>query len=145
MESQPPYIFGSLTPLKKHEGKSVELAISTGWNKSVKTDKTTIWEFPLIGNRLFNFQTKYYASIKRNTEVKRFLSFYTVTIYICMYVSAIATAYTVWDSKMKFELECLKMILSKCIFLFSEIFIFYGVLCLFSLFTISYEQRLWNG
>ena len=46
-----------------------------------------------IGNRLFYFQTKYYASFKRNTEVKKVTSVFIHTL--CMYVSVIATAYTV--------------------------------------------------
>ena len=49
----------------------------------------------VIGKRVFYFQTKYHASIKRNTEVKKkvtsvfILSLY---IYVCMYLSSLQPA-----------------------------------------------------
>ena len=61
-----------------------------------------------------------------------------------MYVSVIATAYTVWASKMEFELGRLQMILSKRFFCLFLKFIFMEF-CPFFIFTISYEYKRRNG
>ena len=72
--------------------------------------------FCLFGNRLFCFQAKYCASIKRNTEFNKRSPQFLYCHYICKYVSVIATAYTIWTSKMELELGRLQSILLKCIY-----------------------------
>ena len=89
---------------------------------------------------------KSFSSIEKCTskiKVPQFL--YCHYIYICMYVSVFATAYIVCASKLKFELGSLYMIISKCIFLFFEILFYFGVVPLFSFFTIFYISRVWNS
>ena len=66
-------------------------------------------------------------------------------LFVLMYVSVFATAYIVCASKLKFELGSLYMIISKCIFLFFEILFYFGVVPLFSFFTIFYISRVWNS
>ena len=106
-----------------------------------------------VGNFLYILETAYFtsnqskksfSSIEKCTSKIKVLQFFYCH-YICMYVSVIATAYTVCVSKLKFELGSLYMIISKCIFLFFEILFYFGVVPLFSFFTIVYIPRLRNN
>ena len=92
---------------------------------------------PLIflPNKILCINKKKYRSKKR---LPQFLYCH----YICMYVSVIATAYTVCASKLKFELGSLYMIISKCIFLFFEILFYFGVVPVFPFFTIFDISRV---
>ena len=63
-----------------------------------------------------------------------------VYVYVCMYVCSLATAYTVWASKLKFEPWSLHMIISKRIFYFLEILICFWVIPLFQFSQLSLYQ-----
>ena len=67
-----------------------------------------------------------------------------LSVYVYMCVCTHASAYSVWASKLKFEPVSLHMIISKLIFSFFEIFVFWGDMPLSSIFTISCIQHLCN-
>ena len=60
--------------------------------------------------------------------------------FLCMYVCSLATAYTAWASKLKFEPYSLHMIVSKCIFSFFEILLCFWVIPLFHFSQFSIYQ-----
>ena len=65
-------------------------------------------------------------------------------MHVCMYVCTLATAYTVWANKLKFEPGSHHMINSKCIFHFFEKIIYFWVIPRLSFFTIFFISRLWT-
>ena len=74
-----------------------------------------------FGNRLFYFRKKHIWTYSSKIKVPQFPYCQYVSVYVC----TLATANTVWANKLKLEPGSLHMIMSKRIFYFFEIFIFW--------------------
>ena len=102
-----------------------EHTTSTSWLISTHAfDVHGLWlliKYFDIGNRLFYFWKKHIWTYSSKIKVPQFPYCHYVSVYVC----TLATANTVWANKLTFEPGSLHMIMSKHIFYFFEIFIFW--------------------
>ena len=106
------------------------------YKAEIWTTKSTCNYVKFFGNRLFYFRKNHIWTYSSKIKVPQCSYYDYIFMYVCICVCPLATAYTAWAIKLKFEPGSLHMISSKRIFYFFEIFIFRGDIPFFDVHII---------